>query len=180
MSNQQQQAQEFQIPQRSPLLAEDLAPLGITIYLSIRNEFKNDRYLFRIWEYGYWVFLKKHPEYNREYIDGLNNLDRAFNANLLIDMTKKIKQAICIKCIKVSNPIEEVRAKILNITRNPNTQMRDHSVEIIRDNFNCDESDLQGFRDYLHQINSYTGSMLSVGMTENQETTLIIHIFSID
>ena len=179
MSDQQQQQQNQQ-QATSPLCANDLAPLGITLYIALKRQYQNDRYSFKIFEFGYWTFIKKHPEYVQNYIDALDNDDYHVGSNIVIDIANKVKNNIKYFTVSVQDSVENTKRKIVEITRNPTFQGREQVVQILRNEFACDEQDLQAIDEYLHNINFYSGSMLSYGATESGKTVLIVHIFSIN
>ena len=168
------------VQQYSPLLQQQYMPLGATIFMALRRMHENDKYTFRIMEFAYWCYLKKHPDSVREYIETLETQDYMVGSNLIVRIANAIKDKIKYIVIKVNNTQEETRNTITRLTSNPSYQFRDLSVDIIQQNFNCDESGIQELRDYLQSINSYTGSMLSVGMNNDGSTVLIVHVFSIE
>ena len=164
----------------SPLLQQQFQPLGTTIFMALQRLHQHDKYTFRLMEFAYWCYLKKHPEVVREYIDSLEANDYTIGSNLTIQIANAIKDKIKYIVIKVNNTQEETRDIIKRLTNNPSYQFRDLTVDIIQQNFDCDEVGIQELRDYLHEINSYTGSMLSVGVDGSGGTVLIVHVFSVE
>ena len=181
---QQPQEQQPQRPQTQPrlptLMDLEFSNLGITLFIALQREFHNDKYNFQIFQYGYCAFLKRHPEFIVEYNDALNNDDYHVGSNIVINIAQRVKNGIKYFVIGVQGSFEEIKQKIVEVTCNPQFQGRERTIEIIRSNFVCDENDLQRMIDYLHSINIYNGSLLSPGMTENGNSVLIIHTFSMD
>ena len=164
----------------SPLLQQQFQPLGTTIFMALQRLHQHDKYTFRLMEFAYWCYLKKHPEVVRDYMDSLEANDYTIGSNLTIQIANAIKDKIKYIVIKVNNTQEETRDIIKRLTNNPSYQFRDLTVDIIQQNFDCDEVGIQELRDYLHEINTYTGSMLSVGVDGSGGTVLIVHVFSVE
>ena len=164
----------------SPLLQQQFQPLGATIFMALQRLHQNDKYSFRLKEYAYWCYLVKHPEVVGEYMDSLEAQDYMVGSNLMIRIAEAIKDKIKYLIIKVSNTQEETRNIIKRLTGNPGHQLRDLTVDIIKQNFDCDENGLEELRNYIHEIHCYTGSMLSVGVDGRGGTVLIIHVFSVE
>ena len=166
----------------SPLLHEKFAPIGIAIYISLQREFARDPYSRRIYEFAYITYLDKHPEIVAEYNESLDGDDYKIGSNILISIAKIISNSIHCCTVRIEGDVPETREKIKEITKNPSHQKREKAVEILRNSFICNESDLQVLYDYLQSLNIYSGSMIGVGKDRNdaKQTALIIHIFSIE
>ena len=164
----------------SPLLQQQYLPLGATIFIALQRLHEHDKYTFRIMEYAYWCYLKKHPEVVREYTESLEANDYTIGSNLVVRVAEAIKDKIKFINIKVGNTIEDTRNIIKRLTADPSNQYRDLTIDILQQNFDCDEGGIQELRDYLHQIHAYTGSMLSVGVNNEGSTILIVHVFSVE
>ena len=163
----------------SPLLATNLYPLGATIFYALLNEFKADIHNLKVYEFGYCAFLRKHPEFNEEYKETLLAQDTERGSRLVLHIAKIISDHIGTKIIKVVQDIETVKNKLLEITARPDFQQRSVTVQQIKDAFLCNEDDLKAFSDYIEQLDVYSGSMLGVGSTPDNETALIIYVFSV-
>ena len=164
----------------SPLLQQQFLPLGATIFIALQRLHEHDKYTFRIMEYAYWCYLKKHPEVVREYTESLEANDYTIGSNLVVRVAEAIKDKIKFINIKVGNTIEDTRNIIKRLAADPHNQLRDLTIDILQQNFDCDEGGIQELRDYLHQIHAYTGSMLSVGINGQGSTVLIVHVFSVE
>ena len=179
---QSQQENQQQQPQRpeSRLLSDRFFPLGTFIFTELRRIYSHDLYAFRVLEYAYICYLQKHPEANTQFVEEFNQHghEAAFDfvKNIGVSMEGHIKYFT----IKVNHTPTETRETITRISQSPTYRQRDLTVDVIDQNFDCDENDLKQMRDYMAQINAYTGSMLSVGKDEEENTVLIIHIFSIE
>ena len=161
----QQEGQQRQ-PQRpeSYLLHDRFFPLGTFILTELQRSYSNDLYRYRVLEYAYLCYLEKHPEANTQFVEEFNKHGHQAAFDIVKNIGASINGHIKYFTIKVNHTPTETRETITRIDQN----------------FDCDENDLKQIRDYMTQINAYTGSMLSVGKDEEENTVLIIHIFSIE
>ena len=177
----QQEGQQRQ-PQRpeSYLLHDRFFPLGTFIFTELQRSYSGDLYRYRVLEYAYLCYLEKHPEANTQFVEEFNKHGHQAAFDIVKNIGASINGHIKYFTIKVNHTPTETRETITRISQSPTYRQRELTVDIIDQNFDCDENDLKQIRDYMTQINAYTGSMLSVGKDEEENTVLIIHIFSIE
>ena len=164
---------------RCYLYNEAFRELGSTLQLALHMMFNNDQHAFYCHDYACARYLALHMDKVAEFDRIVQQDERSRGAHFIADLIAVAHASITYATVHIEETKEEAIQKIRYIATQPRFQPKEITFRTIRDNFKCDQDDIDILNNTLQNAVPYSGSLLTLGHTQDGQTALIVNVFSI-
>ena len=164
---------------RCYLFNESFRELGATLQLALQMMFNKDKHAFYCHDYACARYLALHMDKVDEFDRIVMLGNQSCGAHFIADIIAIAHASITYATVHIEESKEEAIQKIRYIATQPRFQPKDITLRTIRDNFKCDQDDIDVLNNTLQNAVPYSGSLLTLGHTQDGQTALIVNVFSI-